>query len=120
MELGRDTPRALRCPFPEAPWRGGDPRPAVLAVATARALPYPRWCNCLEPGPIPSAARDGVRRGTGQPPTSRLPPRPPPRHLVRWELDRISRARGPVLVPVGGSVEGGVGDPKFVGGPSQC
>lgn len=60
-ELGRGfrRPWASHCPL----W----PQP--------RALPCPRWRDCLEPGLTPSAARGGVRRGAGRPPG---PPSPEP------------------------------------------
>ena len=46
-------------------------------------------------------------------------PRSGVRHLVRGELDSSACAWGPVLAPVGGIVKVGVGNPDFVGGPSQ-
>lgn len=89
--------------------------------------PCQRCCDLLAPGLTPSAGRSGISKQTpplgSQWARTTLVPTPAPgvgaRHLVRGELDSGARARGPVLTPVGGGVEVGVGDPEFVGGPRQ-
>lgn len=97
--------------------------PSDLGLSRSAPSPCPRCCDLLAPGLTPSAERTGVGWRTPfaspQPPPCESPARAPGSgwgsHLVLGEHDGSARARGPVLAPVGGDFEVGVGDPEFVG-----